>query len=168
MGSTSFAKYVGTTYAVATNSGTSALHLALLTSGVKEGDEVITTPFSFIASAKAILCCDAKPVFVDIDPVSYNINPNLIETKITSKTKAVLGVHLYGQTFDIFQVQDICNSHHNYTVEVEKKEPFKLELSHFLNSITSQTTPLVSGEEGLKTLQIALEACRQVNGVKNV
>ncbi|MFC1866504.1 DegT/DnrJ/EryC1/StrS family aminotransferase, partial [Chloroflexota bacterium] len=92
-----FANYIGTEYAVAVNSGTSALHIALLAAGIKEGDEVITTPFSFIASANVILMCGAKPVFVDIEPDTYNINPSLIKSKINPRTKAIVAVHLYGQ-----------------------------------------------------------------------
>jgi perosamine synthetase len=112
-----FAHYSGTRYAVAVNSGTAALHIALLAAGVKEGDEVITTPFSFIASANAILYCGARPVFVDIEPLSCNINADLIEAKITTKTKAVVGVHLYGQTYDVEKLQDICRRHNLLMIE---------------------------------------------------
>src|SRR3989344_6063165 len=84
-----FARYIGTKYAVATSNGTTALHLALLALGIGEGDEVITTPFSFIASSNAILFTGARPIFVDIDEKTFNINPNLIEEKITPKTKAI-------------------------------------------------------------------------------
>ncbi len=112
-----FADYTGTSYAVAVNSGTAALHLALLAAGIKKGDEVITTPFSFIASANAILFCGARPVFIDIDPVSCNINPGLIEEKITPETRAVIGVHLYGQAFEVEQVQDICRRHNLVMIE---------------------------------------------------
>ena len=73
-----FARYIGTEFAVAVNSGTAALHISLLAAGVKEGDEVITSPFSFIASSNAILMCGAKPVFVDIESDTYNIDPLLI------------------------------------------------------------------------------------------
>ncbi|MCK4776793.1 MAG: DegT/DnrJ/EryC1/StrS family aminotransferase, partial [Actinomycetia bacterium] len=90
------AKYTGRKYAVGVNSGTSGLHLSVRALGIQEGDEVITTPFSFIASANCILFEKAKPVFVDIDEESFNINPHLIEEKITKKTKAVLPVHVFG------------------------------------------------------------------------
>ena len=90
-----FASRIGTKYAIATSSGTAALHIALLASGIGNGDEVITTPFSFIATANAILFCGARPIFVDIDKDTFCIDPSLIRAKITSKTKAVLPVHLY-------------------------------------------------------------------------
>lgn len=92
-----FAQSVGTKYAVATNSGTAALHIMLLALGVGPGDEVITTPFTFVATGNAILMCGATPVFSDISPGSYNLSPFDIEKKITKKTKLILPVHLYGR-----------------------------------------------------------------------
>lgn len=92
-----FAKSVGTKYAVATNSGTAALHVMLIALGIGPGDEVITTPFTFIATSNAILMCGATPVFSDIGPGSYNLSPFNIEKKITKKTKLILPVHLYGR-----------------------------------------------------------------------
>jgi len=106
-----FASYVGTKYAIATNSGTSALHTALLAHGIGKGDEVITTPFSFIATANSILCCAAKPVFVDIDEKTFDIHPDLIEEKITPNTKAVLPVHLYGGPCEMAPIMEICRKH---------------------------------------------------------
>jgi dTDP-4-amino-4,6-dideoxygalactose transaminase len=112
-----FAAYIGTKYAVATNSGTAALHVALLASGIGNRDEVITTPFSFIATANAILFCGAKPVFVDIDRDTFNIDPGLIRTKITSKTKAVLPVHLYGQPCNMKEIVQICREYNLILIE---------------------------------------------------
>ncbi len=112
-----FASYIGVRHAVAVSSGTAALHLALLAAGVTEGDEVITTPFSFIASANAALFCEARPVFADIDPLTLNISPQALESKITPRTKAVVGVHLYGQPFDLDKVRDICERHHLQLIE---------------------------------------------------
>jgi len=95
-------------YAVAVNSGTSALHLIIRSLGIKDRDKVITTPFSFIASSNCILFERAKPVFVDIDPKTYNINPNLIEEKITEKTKAILAVHVFTQPTDWDKLKEIA------------------------------------------------------------
>ena len=111
-----FAKYVGAEYAVATSSGTTALHIALLANGVGPGDEVITTAFTFIASANVILFCGAKPVFADIGE-DYNINPEGIAQKITPKTKAMLPVHLYGQPADMRAIMDLAQEHGIKVVE---------------------------------------------------
>src|SRR5260370_7790905 len=91
-----FAAYCQTRHAVASNSGTSALHLALLAAGIGPGDEVITVPFTFVATAGAIYYAGAKPVYVDIHPVSFTMDPTLIEAAITERTKAIIPVHLYG------------------------------------------------------------------------
>lgn len=99
-----FAQTVGTKYAVAVNSGTSGLHLAVRALGIKEGDEVITTPFSFIASANCISFEKATPVFVDVDERTFNIDPVRIEEKITPKTKAILIVHVFGQSCDMEKI----------------------------------------------------------------
>jgi len=96
-----FAKKIGTKYACSVSSGTAGLHLAMIAAGIREGDEVITSPFSFIASANACLYVGAKPVFVDIDSVTYNLNPSLVEKKINKKTKAILVVHIFGQSTDM-------------------------------------------------------------------
>ena len=96
-----FARKVGTKYACAVSNGTAGLHLLMLACGIGRGDEVITSPFSFVASANSILYVNAKPVFVDIDPLTYNIDPTKIEAKITKKTKAILVVHIFGQPCDM-------------------------------------------------------------------
>jgi perosamine synthetase len=106
-----FANYIGTKYAIAVSSGTSALYLSLLSLGIGKGDEVITTPFSFIASSNAILYTGAKPVFADIEKESFNIDPELITKKITSKTKAILPVHLYGLPCNIKKIQIIAKKY---------------------------------------------------------
>jgi dTDP-4-amino-4,6-dideoxygalactose transaminase len=111
------AEYVGVKYAIATSSGTTALHTALLAVGIKPGDEVITTPFTFIATANSILYCNAKPVFVDVDEKTFNIDAEKIEEKITGKTKAVLPVHLYGQPADMEKILEICKSHNLLLIE---------------------------------------------------
>ena len=111
------AAYCSTKFSVGVASGTDALHLALLASGIKSGDEVITTPFTFIATAESVAKCDAKPVFVDIDPMTYNIDPALIEPRITSKTKAILPVHLYGQPAAIEQIMSIARKYNLKVIE---------------------------------------------------
>lgn len=112
-----FAKFVGAKFAVATSNGTTALHTALLSLGITQGDEVITTPFSFIASANSILYVGAKPIFVDIESTTFNINPDLIEAKITSKTKAILVVHLFGLPANMPKIIKIARKHKLLVIE---------------------------------------------------
>jgi dTDP-4-amino-4,6-dideoxygalactose transaminase len=112
-----FADYTGTRHAIATSSGTTALHVALLCAGIGKGDEVITTPFSFAATANSVLYTGAKPVFVDIDPKTYNINPEKIEEAITDKTKAIMPVHLYGQPADMDPICKIAEDHDLKVIE---------------------------------------------------
>lgn len=112
-----FSEYIGTKFAVATNSGTSALHTTLLSFGIGQGDEVITTPFSFIATANSILHTGAKPVFVDIDEATFNIDPEKIGQKITDRTKALLCVHLFGQPCNMKRMMEICEDHNLILIE---------------------------------------------------
>jgi perosamine synthetase len=105
------ADYVGTKYGVAVNSGTSALHLIIKALGISEGEEVITTPFSFIASANCILFERARPVFVDIDPRTLNIDPGRIEAAITPRTKAILAVDVFGHPADWDRLEAIARRH---------------------------------------------------------
>ncbi len=112
-----FAAMCGVRHAVATSSGTTALHLALLAHGIGPGDEVITSPFTFIASANSILFVGARPVFVDIDESSYNIDPTLIEARITSRTKALMPVHLFGNPCDMEAIMDIAARHGLVVIE---------------------------------------------------
>ncbi len=112
-----FAKYIGTKFAIATSNGTTALFLALSALGIGKGDEVITTSFSFIASANAILFTGAKPVFVDIESDSFNLNPSLIEKKISKKTKAILPVHLYGLPANMKEIKKIAKKHNLFVIE---------------------------------------------------
>jgi dTDP-4-amino-4,6-dideoxygalactose transaminase len=118
-----FADYIGTRFGIATSSGTTALAISLMAMNIRSGDEVITTPFTFIATASAIRLCGAVPVFVDIDPDTFNIEPKLIKAAITPKTKAIMPVHLYGlsaemkelrviaQAHDLFLIEDACQAH---------------------------------------------------------
>jgi perosamine synthetase len=112
-----FAEYVGVEYAVATSSGTTALHLALLSLGIEKGDEVLTTPFSFAATGNSILFTGARPVFIDIDPKTYNLDPQKIEEAIGKKTKAIMPVHLYGQPADMDPIKQIAEDHNLWIIE---------------------------------------------------
>lgn len=112
-----FAKFCNTKYAVAVNSGTAALHLALLSLGIKKGDEVILPPNTFIATAEAVSHCGATPVFCDIKEETYNIDEDLIESKITEKTKAIIPVHLYGNPCNMDKINEIAKKNNLYVVE---------------------------------------------------
>ena len=111
------AEYIGVDYAVAVNSGTSALHLIVRALGIKDGDEVITTPFSFIASANCILFERAKPVFVDIDPVTLNMIVSGIEKRITEKTKAILAVDVFGYPAQWDELEQLAQKHNLLLIE---------------------------------------------------
>jgi dTDP-4-amino-4,6-dideoxygalactose transaminase len=112
-----FADYCGVKYAVATSSGTTALHIALLAHNIGPGDEVITSPFTFIASANAIMYVGAKPVFVDIEPATFNIDPDLLEGAVTPCTKAILPVHLFGLPADMEHIMNIAERHSLIVIE---------------------------------------------------
>ncbi len=111
------AAYLSSKYAVGVASGTDALHLALLACDIGSGDEVITTPFTFIATAETITRCTATPVFVDIDPKTYNIDPAKIEPKITEKTRAILPVHLYGHPADMNPILELARKYNLKVIE---------------------------------------------------
>jgi dTDP-4-amino-4,6-dideoxygalactose transaminase len=114
---TEFADFCEAKYGVGVSSGTDALHLALLACGVGEGDEVITVPNTFIATTEAISMCGARPVFVDIDEETYNIDVNQIESAITGETKAIVPVHLYGQPAEIDTILEIARNHRLKVIE---------------------------------------------------
>lgn len=112
-----FADYIGVKHAVAVNSGTSGLHLCIRSCDIKKGDEVITTPFSFISSSNCILFENARPSFVDIDPETMNIDVDKIESSITKNTKAILPVHVFGQPCEMDAIMDIAEDHDLYVIE---------------------------------------------------
>lgn len=111
------ANYTKAKYAYSCSNGTTALYVALKALGIKEGDEIITTPFTFIASSEMIALIKAKPVFVDISEVDYNLDINKIESLITPKTKAILAVSIFGQMPDLNSIKNICKKHNLYLIE---------------------------------------------------
>ncbi|HSU27082.1 MAG TPA: DegT/DnrJ/EryC1/StrS family aminotransferase [Chitinophagaceae bacterium] len=112
-----FAQYMGAKYAVGLTSCTAALHLALQYFNIGEGDEVITTPMTFIATANTIEYCGARPVFVDVEPDTGNMDAALIEKAITPRTKAIIPIHLYGQLCDMKRIREIADKHHLKIIE---------------------------------------------------
>ena len=112
-----FANYIGTKHAIAVNSGTSGLHLCINAIGIKNGDEVITSPFSFISSSNCVMFEGGKPVFVDIDPDTLNLDAERIEAAITKNTKAILPVHVFGQPCEMDAIMDIAEDHDLAVVE---------------------------------------------------
>lgn len=112
-----FADYCNVTHAIAVNTGTSALHLSLLAAGVGPGDEVITVPFTFVATVSAICYAGARPVFVDVEPVTLTMDPAQLEAKITPRTKAIVPVHLYGQMADMDAIKAIADHYRIPVIE---------------------------------------------------
>lgn len=133
------ADYVGSKYAVSVSNGTAALHIACLSAGIKEGDEVITTPMTFAASANCILYCGAKPVFVDIDKETYNINVNEIEKKITPKTKAIIPVHFTGQSVDLDPILELAQKYNLIVIEDAAHALGTKYKGKFIGSISDMT-----------------------------
>ena len=112
-----FASFNGAKYAVGVASGTDALRLALIAAGIKKGDEIITTPFTFIATSETISQAGAVPVFADINPDTYNLDPKDVERKITNKTKAILPVHLYGHPAEMDAIMELAQKHNLKVIE---------------------------------------------------
>ena len=112
-----FAKFIGTKYAVTVNSGTAALHLALEALGIRDGDEVITTPFTFAATSNVIVLQNAKPVFSDIESETFNLDPSKIEKTITPKTKAIMPIHYAGQPAEMDEINEIAQKHNLFVIE---------------------------------------------------
>ena len=112
-----FAKFCGAEHCIGFNSGTSALHVGLMLLNIGRGDEVISTPHTFVATSWAISYVGAKPVYVDVDDATFNLDPKLIERAITPRTKAIMPVHLYGHPFDVDPILAICKKHNLPLVE---------------------------------------------------
>jgi perosamine synthetase len=112
-----FSAYCGVPHGVAVNSGTAALHAALLAGGIGPGDEVIVPTFSFFATASCVNMAGARPVFVDVDPLTFNLDPSLVEGSITPRTKAIIGVHLFGHPFDLKVLRELCAAHQLLLIE---------------------------------------------------
>ncbi|WP_404320053.1 DegT/DnrJ/EryC1/StrS family aminotransferase [Malaciobacter canalis] len=129
----SLQEFTGAKYAISCSSGTDALLLAMMALDIKPGDEVITTPFTFIATAETIAFLGAVPVFVDIDEKTYNIDPSKIEEKISSKTKAIIPVSLYGQPADMEKIQNIANKH-NLKVIIDGAQSFGSTFNNITDS----------------------------------
>jgi UDP-4-amino-4,6-dideoxy-N-acetyl-beta-L-altrosamine transaminase len=150
------AEYVGAKYAVAVSNGTAALHAACFAAGIKEGDEVIVTPITFAASSNCVLYCGGKPVFVDVDPKTYNIDVNKIEEKITEKTKAIIPVDFTGQVVDIDRINEIAKKY-NLTVIEDAAHALGSEykgkkvgtLSHMTEFSFHPVKPITTAEGGM-------------------
>ncbi len=166
-----FAKYHSVKHAIAVNSGTSALHIAVAAAGLGPGDEVITTPYTFTATASSILMHNAIPVFADIDPVTFNIDPAEIEKKITQSTKAILPVHLYGHPADMDAIMRIAKKHNLKVIEDVCQSPgskYNGKLAGTFGDMACfslvETKNIVTGEGGviITNDDILAERCRLV------
>jgi len=150
-----FSRYLGVKHTIGLNSGTGALHLSLLAWGIGEGDEVITTPLSFCATSNAILQAGAKPVFVDVEEDTGNINAELIEASITKKTRALLPVHLYGQMCDMRKIRKIADKYKliliedvAHAIEAERNKIRPCQISEAACFSFYATKNITSGEGG--------------------
>jgi dTDP-4-amino-4,6-dideoxygalactose transaminase len=153
-----FAEYVGAKYAVALNSCTAALHLSLVAAGIGEGDEVLTTPMTFASSANVVIHTGAKPVFVDIDPVTMNLNPKKIREKITSRTKAIIPVHIAGHPCEMDEIMEIAREHNLFVLEDAAHAVYTQYKGKMIGTIGNTTAfsfyatkNLVTGEGGMVT-----------------
>lgn len=152
----SVADYVGAKYAVAISNGTSALHAACFAAGIGPGDEVITTPITFAASSNCVLYCGGTPVFADIDPKTYNIDPDDIRKKITDKTKAIMAIHLAGQPCDMDEIHKIAKENNLIVIEDGAHALGSVYKGKKVGSLSDMTTfsfhpvkPITTGEGGM-------------------
>ncbi len=133
-------RLTGAKHAVLVSNGTAALHATMYASHIGPGDEVITTPITFAASANCALYCGAKPVFADIDPETYNIDPDSIEKCITDKSKAIVAVDFTGQAMDIDRIRDLCHKHHLMLIEDAAHSLGTKYKDKFVGSLADMTT----------------------------
>lgn len=150
------ADYVGAKYAVAISNGTSALHAACFAAGIQPGDEVITTPLTFAASSNCVLYCGGTSVFADVDPKTYNIDPEDIRRKITDKTKAIIAVHLAGQPCDMDEIHKIAKEHDLIVIEDGAHALGSVYKGKKVGTLSDMTTfsfhpvkPITTGEGGM-------------------
>lgn len=150
------ADYVGAKYAVAISNGTSALHAACFAARIQAGDEVITTPLTFAASSNCVLYCGGTPVFADVDPKTYNIDPEDIRRKITDKTKAIIAVHLAGQPCDMDEIHKIAKEHDLLVIEDGAHALGSVYKGKKVGTLSDMTTfsfhpvkPITTGEGGM-------------------
>lgn len=150
------ADYVGAKYAVAISNGTSALHAACFAARIQPGDEVITTPLTFAASSNCVLYCGGTPVFADVDPKTYNIDPEDIRRKITDKTKAIIAVHLAGQPCDMDEIHKIAKEHDLLVIEDGAHALGSVYKGKKVGTLSDMTTfsfhpvkPITTGEGGM-------------------
>lgn len=153
-----FAEYVGAKHAIAVNSATAAMHLALEAIGLKAGDEVITSTFTFAATAEVVRYFDAKPVLVDIDPITLNIDPRMVEEAVTPRTRAIIPVHVGGLACDLDAIQAIADRHNLYVIEDAAHALPTYYKNRLIGSISDFTTysfyatkTLATGEGGMIT-----------------
>ncbi|NWQ39491.1 DegT/DnrJ/EryC1/StrS family aminotransferase [Bacillus sp. EB106-08-02-XG196] len=153
-----FSQYVNANHSLGLNSCTAGLHISQLAAGIGVGDEVITTPYTFVASANTIIHTGATPVFVDIDPVTFNIDPKKIEEKITSKTKAIIPVHFAGYPCDMDPIMEIAQKHNLIVIEDAAHAVYTKYKGRMVGSIGDftcfsfyATKNLVTGEGGMVT-----------------
>lgn len=153
-----FADYVGAKYAIAVNSCTAGLHLSLVAAGIQEGDEVITTPMTFASSANVVIHTGATPVFVDIDPVTMNIDVKKIREKITPRTKAIIPVHIAGHPVELDEIMEIANEHNLFVLEDAAHAVYTQYKGKMIGSIGNATAfsfyatkNLATGEGGMVT-----------------
>lgn len=153
-----FAEYVGAKYAVALNSCTAALHLALVAAGIGEGDEVLTTPMTFASSANVVIHTGAKPVLVDIDPITMNIDPKKIREKISPRTKGIIPVHIAGHPCELDEIMEIAREHNLFVLEDAAHAVYTQYKGKMIGSIGDATAfsfyatkNLVTGEGGMLT-----------------